>query len=68
MRPEWTGDVVSKLHVYGLSIKELAESMGYSNEYLSVILNGKREPVGIQTKVEEAVNRLIKSKEGDSNE
>ena len=68
MRPEWTGDVVSKLHVYGISIKELAESMGYSNEYLSVILNGKREPVGIQNKVEEAVNKLIKSKEGGTNE
>lgn len=63
MHPEWTGDIIGKLHVYGLSIKELAESMGYTHEYLSVILNGKREPKGIQEKVECAVNRLIEQKE-----
>lgn len=67
MRPEWTGDVIGKLHVHGLSIKELAESMGYSYEYLSVILNGKREPTGIREKVEDAVNKLIEQrKEGEN--
>jgi len=63
LHPEWTGDVIGKLHVHGLSIKELAESMGYTHEYLSIILNGKREPKGIQKKVECAVNKLIEQKE-----
>lgn len=68
MRPEWTGEVIGKLHVHGLSIKELAESMGYTHEYLSVILNGKREPAGIQEKVEDAVARLINDKNKERNE
>lgn len=67
MRPEWTGDVIGKLHVHGLSIKELAESMGYSHEYLSVILNGKREPTGIKEKVEDAVNKLIEQRKESEN-
>ena len=62
---EWTGDVVKQLHINGIAQTELAEEMNCTKEYISMILNSKREPSDIQTRVEEAISSIIK-KRGDS--
>ena len=65
MPKEWTGDVVKKLHINGIAQTELAEEMKCTKEYISMILNSKREQSDIQTRVEEAISSIIK-KRGDS--
>lgn len=62
---EWTGEVVKQLHINGIAQKELAEEMGYTKEYMSMVLNSKREPSDVQTRIEEAISSIIK-KRGDS--
>jgi hypothetical protein len=42
----------------------LADHMGITDRYVSMVLNGKREPQGIEERVECAVNELIKARKG----
>ena len=44
MPQEWTAEVVAQLHLHKLTIKQLAEEAGYTPEYLSMVLNGHRDP------------------------
>lgn len=43
IQEEWTGTVVGKMHQYGISEKELAIRCGYSAQYISMLLNGKKK-------------------------
>jgi lambda repressor-like predicted transcriptional regulator len=63
MPAEWTGDVVGKLHVHGISAKSLACKLGYNSKYLSSVLNGHRTPPKAEEKCKAALNELIAEKE-----
>lgn len=39
----WTGHVVGRMHTYGIKGEELAIKCGYTPQYLSMILNGKKK-------------------------
>ena len=56
---EWTGDLVGLMHNNKISIAQLAEKLGVRREYVSMVLNGHREPVGAEQKYRSAVNDLI---------
>jgi transcriptional regulator with XRE-family HTH domain len=43
MNEPWTANVVGRLHRYGISQTELARKCDYAPQYLSQILNGKKE-------------------------
>ncbi len=66
MPKAWTGKVVGILHTQDISQGELADKMGVTEAYLSMILKSKREPPNIQKKVFEALDSLVKEKRGDS--
>lgn len=59
MPEKWTGRLVGKMHNERITYDDLAAEMGVTKSYISMILNGKRSPDGIRTRMEEAVNRLI---------
>ena len=42
LNEEWTGTVVGKMHQWGVSEKELADRCGYTTQYVSMLLNGKK--------------------------
>lgn len=42
LNEEWTGIVVGRMHQFGVSESELAAGCGYSTQYISMILNGKK--------------------------
>ena len=46
-----------------LTLEQLAERLGWTKSYCSLILNSKRKPRGIREKMEAAVSELIKEKE-----
>ena len=50
MPAQWTGDVVGKMHIYGVSIRDMASFMGITPEYTGRVLNGKDEPKGAEEK------------------
>lgn len=60
---DWTGDVIGTLHVNGISIKSLANKLGYNSKYLSAVLNGHRTPPKAEEKCRAALAELISEKE-----
>lgn len=58
MIADWTGWVVGQMHIAGISGKQLAEHMGVTPEYVSMILNGKRAPEGAEQRFKSAVAEL----------
>lgn len=44
MPAQWTADVIGKMHLNQITAKRLAEHLGYTPEYVSMVLNGKKEP------------------------
>lgn len=63
MPAQWTGDLVGKMHCSGISKKQLAEELGFTAEYVSLVLNGHRNPPDAEMRFTQAVNNLIAEKE-----
>ena len=59
---EWTGEVVKTLHNHKIKRAELAEELGVTKPYISMVLNGVRNTPGMQERIEAAVDRLIERK------
>lgn len=59
MIAQWKGELVGHMHNHKITKTQLAEHMGVSREYVSMILNGHREPVGAEAKFRKAVDELI---------
>lgn len=61
MIAQWIGDFVGKMHLNRVTITQVAREMGVTREYLSMILNGHREPNGIEERMNEALDNLIQN-------
>lgn len=59
MRAPWTGDVVGKMHISEITNDDLSKEMGCTKAYVSMILNGLRNPPNAQERVEKALERCI---------
>lgn len=66
MPAQWTGDLVGQMHNNKISKRRLAEYMGVTPEYVSMVLNGHREPAGAEETFRAAVNAIIQSQNHDS--
>lgn len=53
----WTANVVGRMHRFGIKADELARKCDYSPQYLSQVLNGKREYKSDEAKIK--VRRVI---------
>lgn len=56
---EWTGKAAQLMHIHKISMKELAAEIGWHEMYLSVVLEGQREPKGAEASVLSALDRII---------
>ena len=63
MPKPWTGRLVGKMHTNGVTIQDLADELGYSRGYVSMLLNSEREPDGVRTRLESAYERVIAKRE-----
>lgn len=59
MKPAWTGEAMSKLHLYSISQTEIANKIGCSREYVNGVLNGKHKSRKSKDDVEKAISQLI---------
>jgi predicted transcriptional regulator len=62
---KWTGDLVGLMHNHKISKTELANELGVTREYVSMVLNEHRDPAGARERFEGAVNRLIAQKQNE---
>ena len=62
MPEAWTGRLIGKMHNAGISRVELAEEMGCKKAYISMILNGQRNPAGARERLEAAFETVKRRK------
>lgn len=58
----WTGNIVGKMHNNDVRYEDLAQEMGVTKAYVSMILNGRRKPAGIRDRMEKALENIVKNK------
>ena len=61
MPKEWTGDLVGLMHTNKITNIMLAKELGVTDRYVSMVLNGHREPAGAEETFRAAVNAIIRS-------
>lgn len=59
MPAQWTGNIIGKMHIHGVSMKQLAAHLGYTPQYVSMVLNGKKSPDGAERLFCKAVDEII---------
>ena len=69
MPAQWTGELIGEMHLKGItakqlhlarvSKKQLAERLGVTPEYVSMVLNGHREPDGAAGRFKGALAQII---------
>ena len=59
MPEKWTGEVIGIMHNNKISYKQLAGKLGWHEKYLSAVLNSKRNPVGAEQKVRNAIKEIL---------
>ena len=62
MLAQWIGDFVGRMHRNRVTITQISQEMGVTREYLSLILNGHREPQGAEQRMNDALDRVIEKK------
>ena len=63
MPAQWTAELIGEMHLKRISKRQLAEKMGVTPEYLSMVLNGHREPEGAEQRFRAAVDEIIRGQE-----
>ena len=58
MPEKWTADLLGEMHLAGVTAKQLAAEVGWNSKYLSVVLNGHKNPKGAEEKLKAALDRL----------
>lgn len=59
MPESWTGEVVGKMHNHRITNDDIVTKLVYTKAYISMILNGKREPKEAEIKVRSALAEII---------
>lgn len=59
MPKKWTGDLVGLMHNQRISFQALADKLGVTNRYVSMVLNGHRDPPGAEKRFQTAVCEII---------
>lgn len=55
----WAADVVAKLRLVGMTQKDFAKQCGYTAEYLSQILRGKKDTPKSKQVISDELNKLL---------
>lgn len=64
MSNQWAGEIVASLHVNKIKQKELAKEMDLTEEYVSMILCGKKSSVGMEERMKAAIESIVIKKRG----
>lgn len=60
---QWIAKAVGLMHIHRITQKQLAKKMGYTREYVGLILNGKKSPPNIEEKIFKAIDEILAERE-----
>ena len=55
----WIANAVGKMHVNRISNIDVAKKLNFTVEYVSMILNGKRDPKDAEIRIMSAIDEII---------
>lgn len=61
-KEKWTGQLIGKMHIEEITQQDLAEELGTSKAYISMMLNGARKPKNAREKMEAAFEAVKQKK------
>lgn len=65
MPAQWTADVVGEMHTHRVTGKDLAKQAGVTPVYVSMVLNGHKNPAGAEDRFRKALQEILEQrKEG----
>lgn len=59
---EWIAEAVGRMHVHGITGRDIAKQMGVSVQWVSYLLNGKRKQKNAEERINKAIDELIDQK------
>lgn len=62
MPKNWTGELVGLMHDWDITQKQLADELGVTDRYVSMVLKRRRHPEGAEQRFRDAVDRIIARK------
>ena len=65
MAENWTGGIVATMHMHKIKQSELAQEMGLTFQYVSMVLNEKRQPKGMKERMEAAIDAIVERRRAD---
>ena len=58
----WIAKAVGLMHLHKITQKSLANHLGVTDEYISMILNGKKTPKNAELRIMAALNEIIEQR------
>lgn len=55
----WIEKTVGKMHINKITQVELSQKIGWTREYVSMILNGIKSPAGAEERINKAIDAII---------
>lgn len=66
MMPEmWTGDLIGRMHNAKVAKADIANEMGVTRSYISMILNGERKPKNAEARFNAAFDAIMARRKGE---
>lgn len=60
MAEQWTADIVAKLHLNGITRRELSDEMGVTAQWVTMVLNGKKKSdAGMPERMDAAISAIV---------
>ena len=59
MAEQWTAEIVAKLHLQGITRRELADELGVTAQYVTMVLNGKKSSAGMEERMTKAISDIV---------
>ena len=61
----WTGQIIGKLHVNGITQRQLAEEMGLTEQYVSMLLNSVKPSASAEERMDAAIAAILEKRKGE---
>lgn len=65
MPEKWTGRLIGKMHNERVTYEALGAEMGVTKAYVSMVLNGARNPQKARERFEAAFERIVQRKKSE---